>query len=281
MVSKKGILYIVATPIGNLQDISPRALKLLAEAHWIAAEDTRTTQRLLDHFGIRGQLCSFHEHNERERVAQMIGYLEGGEHVALVSDAGTPLISDPGFNLVHAAHAADISVIPVPGPCAAIAALSAAGLSGKGFAFEGFLPPKSQARLNVLKTLNKEERVLIFYESTHRILESLQSLCEVFGDEHQGAIGKELTKMHETVKVGPLKELLAWLKEDEKRKKGEFVLLVAGHEGSMDSSEAQDGKHLLGLLLEEMPASRAVKLAVKITGLPKNTVYQWALEVGK
>ena len=228
MSNKPGILFVVATPIGNLEDLSPRAARVLAEADLIAAEDTRHSARLMQHFGIGTPMTALHEHNERAKVAELMLWLGSGRSLALISDAGTPLVSDPGFNLVRAAHTEGITVVPVPGPCAAIAALSASGLPPDRFIFEGFPPAKSTARTAFFNGLRQEPRTLIFYESTHRILESLKDMAASFGPERHAVMGRELTKQFETLHSAPLAELCAWLEADKDQQRGEMVILVAG-----------------------------------------------------
>ena len=277
-----GSLYVVATPIGNLDDISARALKILADVALIAAEDTRHSVRLLQHFGINPPLAPCHEHNERGEGNRFIARLLAGDNVALISDAGTPLISDPGYHLVRQARAAGINVVPVPGACALIAALSAAGLPSDRFIFEGFLPAKAvgrQARLNLLK---EEPRTLIFYEAPHRILECLQDMEAIFGAERPAVLGRELTKTFETLKGLPLAELRAFVESDSNQQRGECVVLVAGWTAPEDE-QAVSGEVLrvLDLLLAEMPLKRAAALAAEITGVRKNVLYQVALDKQK
>lgn len=274
-----GTLYVVATPIGNLEDISARALRVLREVSLIAAEDTRHSLRLLQHFGINTPLAACHEHNEREQGGRFIERLLAGENLALISDAGTPLISDPGFHLVRSARAAGIKVAPVPGACALIAALSAAGLASDRFIFEGFLPAKGAARKARLQALAEESRTLIFYEAPHRLLECLADLREVFGAQRQAVLGRELTKTFETLKGAPLAELHEFVAQDSNQQRGECVLLVAGWQAP-EGEEALSAPVLrvLDLLLDELPVKRAAALAAEITGVRKNLLYQKALE---
>ena len=280
--SAAGSLYVVATPIGNLDDISARALKLLQEVALIAAEDTRHSQRLLQHFGISTPLAACHEHNERDEGSRFITRLLAGDNIALISDAGTPLISDPGYHLVRQARAAGISVVPVPGACALIAALSAAGLPSDRFIFEGFLPAKAVGRRARLEAIKEEPRTLIFYEAPHRILECLQDMELVFGAERQALLARELTKTFETLKGLPLTELRAFVENDSNQQRGECVVLVAGWTPPQ-SEDAVSGEamRVLNLLLEEMPLKRAAALAAQITGERKNVLYQVALEKQK
>ena len=272
----------MATPIGNLDDMSARALKVLAGAALIAAEDTRHSVRLLQHFGIDTPLAACHEHNERDEGSRFIARLLAGDDVALVSDAGTPLISDPGYHLVRQARAAGIKVVPVPGACALIAALSAAGLPSDRFIFEGFLPAKSAGRRARLEQVREEPRTLIFYEAPHRILECLEDMQAVFGDERPALLARELTKTFETLKGLPLGELREFVAADSNQQRGECVVLVAGWTAPQDeqaiSSEAQ---RILDLLLAELPLKRAAALAAEITGVRKNLLYQAALDKQK
>ncbi|HBC00398.1 MAG TPA: 16S rRNA (cytidine(1402)-2'-O)-methyltransferase [Pseudomonas sp.] len=277
--SGMGTLYVVATPIGNLEDISARALRVLREVSLIAAEDTRHSSRLLAHFGIQTPLAACHEHNEREEGGRFIGRLQGGEDVALISDAGTPLISDPGYHLVRQARAAGVAVVPVPGACALIAALSAAGLPSDRFIFEGFLPAKAAARCARLEALKEEPRTLIFYEAPHRILESLGDFRDVFGGDRIAVLGRELTKTFETLKGLPLSELHAWVEADSNQQRGECVVLVEGWHAPLDERAVNaEALRVLDLLLAEMPLKRAAAIAADITGVRKNLLYQAALE---
>lgn len=274
-----GTLYVVATPIGNLEDISARALRVLSEVALIAAEDTRHSSRLLQHFGIATPLAACHEHNEREEGSRFLARLQAGEDVALVSDAGTPLISDPGYHLVRQARAAGIRVVPVPGACALIAALSAAGLPSDRFIFEGFLPAKVAARRTRLELLKEEPRTLIFYEAPHRILECLVDLADVFGADRPALLGRELTKTFETLQGMPLGELQAWVAADTNQQRGECVLVVAGWQAPQGEEAVNaEAVRVLDLLLGELPVKRAAALAAEITGVRKNLLYQLALE---
>ncbi|KQB53333.1 methyltransferase [Pseudomonas endophytica] len=277
-----GSLYVVATPIGNLDDISARALKVLREVSLIAAEDTRHSLRLLQHFGIATPLGACHEHNERDEGNRFIQRLLAGEDVALISDAGTPLISDPGYHLVRQARAAGVRVVPVPGACALIAALSAAGLPSDRFIFEGFLPAKAVGRRSRLELLKEESRTLIFYEAPHRILECLQDMESVFGADRPALLARELTKTFETLKGLPLAELRAFVEADSNQQRGECVVLVAGWTApETDQVVSNEAMRILNLLLKEMPLKRAAALAAEITGERKNVLYQVALEKQK
>jgi 16S rRNA (cytidine1402-2'-O)-methyltransferase len=280
--STTGSLYVVATPIGNLDDMSVRALKVLREVALIAAEDTRHSLRLMQHFGIATPLAACHEHNERDEGSRFIARLLAGDDVALISDAGTPLISDPGYHLVRQARAAGIQVVPVPGACALIAALSAAGLPSDRFIFEGFLPAKTVGRKARLELLKEEPRTVIFYEAPHRILECLQDLEEIFGAERPAVLGRELTKTFETLKGLPLGELRAFVEGDSNQQRGECVVLVAGwSEPEGEDVIGAEARRVLDLLLQEMPLKRAAALAAEITGVRKNLLYQVALEKQK
>jgi 16S rRNA (cytidine1402-2'-O)-methyltransferase len=274
-----GSLYVVATPIGNLDDISARALNILRSVSLIAAEDTRHSARLMQHFGIPTPLAACHEHNERDQGGRFLARLLAGDDVALISDAGTPLISDPGYHLVRQARAAGVAVVPVPGACALIAALSAAGLPSDRFIFEGFLPAKAAGRRARLEQVKEESRTLIFYEAPHRILECLQDMQAVFGDERPALLARELTKTFETLKGMPLAELAAWVAADSNQQRGECVVLVAGWQAPEgEEAVSSEAMRVLDLLLAEMPLKRASALAAEITGVRKNLLYQVALE---
>ena len=277
--STTGTLYVVATPIGNLDDISARALKVLRDVALIAAEDTRHSMRLMQHFGIPTPLAACHEHNERDEGSRFLARLQAGDDVALISDAGTPLISDPGYHLVRQVRAAGIKVVPVPGPCALIAALSAAGLPSDRFIFEGFLPAKAVGRRARLEAVKEEPRTLIFYEAPHRILECLEDMELVFGGERVALLARELTKTFETLNGLPLAELRAWVAGDSNQQRGECVVLVAGWQAPEgDDAVSADTLRVLDLLLKEMPLKRAAAVAAEITGVRKNLLYQVALE---
>ncbi|MCL5041614.1 MAG: 16S rRNA (cytidine(1402)-2'-O)-methyltransferase [Gammaproteobacteria bacterium] len=273
-----GTLYVVATPIGNLQDISPRALDTLREVDLIAAEDTRHSARLLQHFGISTATTACHDHNERDKSQRLVERLLAGESIALISDAGTPLISDPGFHLVRQAREAGVRVCPVAGPCALIAALSAAGLPSDRFAFEGFLPAKSKGRRDRLQALANEPRTWLIYEAPHRLLECLEDMLSELGPERQVVLARELSKTFETIKGAPLAELVEWVRADSDQQRGECVLVVEGAPVP-DSADALSPEVLrtLDILLEELPLKQAAALAAKLTGEKKNRLYQWAL----
>jgi len=273
-----GTLYVVATPIGNLDDISVRAQRTLREVALIAAEDTRHSLRLLQHFGIETPLAACHEHNEREQGGRFLARLQAGEDVALISDAGTPLISDPGYHLVRQARAAGVRVVPVPGACALIAGLSAAGLPSDRFVFEGFLPAKVAGRRARLEALSEEPRTLIFYEAPHRLLECIEDMALVYGEGRQAVLARELTKTFETIKGLPLGELRDWVAADANQQRGECVLLLAGWQAPEGEAVSAEALRVLDLLLAELPVKRAAALAAEITGVRKNLLYQVALE---
>jgi len=274
----EAVLYVVATPIGNLADMTARAIEVLQTVSLIAAEDTRHSARLMAHFNIKTPMISVHDHNERQRIERIIERLAAGESIALISDAGTPLISDPGFVLVRAVREAQFRVVPVPGCSALVTALCAAGLPSDRFVFEGFLPAKSLARRQRLNALADEDRTLIFYESTHRILASLEDMQACFGVDRMVVAARELTKTFETIKGAPVAELLAWMREDANQQKGEFVVLVQGRPAPAADAVDAGAMRVLDVLLEELPIKQAAALAARITGLKKNFLYQAALE---
>ncbi len=269
---QSGCLWVVATPIGHRDDLSARAIETLRAAAVIAAEDTRHSRPLLVHHHIDTPLIALHEHNERDAVDAIVRRMQGGDAVALISDAGTPLISDPGFRLVRAARAAGIRCIPVPGACAAIAALSVAGLPSDRFVFEGFLPPKAAARRSRLQELAGDARTLIFYESSHRVAESLVDMRDVFGAGREAVLARELTKVFETVLGEPLAELAARVAADPNQQRGECVLLVAGRGEEVDAKLAE-GQRVFAILREELPPAKAAKLAAAISGAPRKALY--------
>lgn len=267
-----GTLHVVATPIGNLGDLSPRALETLKRVDAICAEDTRHTRQLLAHFGLERPLLALHEHNEGDAATPLVARLLAGDSLALVSDAGTPLVSDPGFRLVRAARAAGVRVSPVPGPSALVAALSAAGLPSDRFVFEGFLPAKAKARREHLQALAAEPRTLIFYESSHRIEETLADMAMAFGEERPAVVARELTKLFETVLDGGLAGLVRRVREDANQRKGEFVVLVQGAPEAADAKVAE-GRRLYARLCEHLPPSTAAKLAADLSGAPRKALY--------
>ncbi|QNH14026.1 16S rRNA (cytidine(1402)-2'-O)-methyltransferase [Xanthomonas sp. GW] len=272
MSAQPGTLHVVATPIGNLADLTPRAQEVLRAVAAICAEDTRRSGQLLSHFGIDKPLVALHEHNEDALAQRIVARLLGGESLALVSDAGTPLVSDPGYRLVRAAREAGVRVSPVPGACAAIAALSVAGLPSDRFSFEGFLPAKASGRRERLARLAGEPRTLVFYESAHRIVESLADCRAAFGDARPAVLARELTKLFETVLDGSLAELQAQVEADANQRKGEFVLIV---QGAGDDADAQlaEGRRVYATLSAHLPPSTAAKLAAEITGAPRKALY--------
>lgn len=268
-------LYVVATPLGNLGDISQRALDVLRGVDIIAAEDTRHSQRLLDAFGIRVRLTALHQHNEQKAADQLVHWLAEGKRVALISDAGTPAISDPGARAVARVRQAGFAVVPVPGACAAVAALSVSGFAEGGFRFVGFLPPKSAARLTVLSGLVGERDALVFYEAPHRVVECVTDMLAAFGAARELLVAREMTKLHEEIVRLPLGDAAAWFAADDNRVRGEFVLVVQGApEPEGLSAEAE---RVLGLLLAELPLKTAARLAADISGEPKNALYARAL----
>jgi 16S rRNA (cytidine1402-2'-O)-methyltransferase len=271
-----GILYVVATPIGNLADASPRALEALRAADLVACEDTRTSRTLLTRHGIAARTLALHQHNERAASAKLLAALHEGKNIALVSDAGTPAVSDPGAFLVEAAHRAGIRVIPLPGPSAALAALSAAGFAAGQFLFAGFLPAAGGARRKALEALDLPYPV-VFYEAPHRVREALTDLLARFGATREIVIARELTKKFEEIARLPLGEAQAWLDAQPHREQGEFVLVLAPGAEKRPAADT-DAARVLGLLLEALPASEAARLAARITGAPRNALYKMALE---
>lgn len=267
-----GTLFIVATPIGNLGDLTPRALEVLRSAAAICAEDTRRSGQLLAHFGISTPLVALHEHNEDALAQRVVDRLLAGESLALVSDAGTPLVSDPGFRLVRAARAAGVRVSPVPGPSALVTALSVAGLPSDRFVFEGFLPAKAGARRARLDALAGEPRTVLFYESAHRIEDMLADCIVAFGADRPAVVARELTKLFETVLDGTLAELHARVAADANQRKGEFVLLVQGA-GEDAGARIAEGRRVYAKLGEHLPPSTAARLAAEITGAPRKALY--------
>jgi 16S rRNA (cytidine1402-2'-O)-methyltransferase len=275
--AESGKVFVVATPIGNLADLSPRAREVLAQVSVIAAEDTRHTRQLLQAFGISTPLTSLHEHNEGAKSAGLLERVTRGESLALVSDAGTPLISDPGFDLIAAARARDIPVIAIPGPCAAIAALSVAGLPTDRFIFEGFLPAKAGARRAHLQVLAHEQRSLVFYEAPHRLCEVLEDLVAVFGTERRASVSRELTKRFETTYGGTLQQLSQQAASDENMARGEIVIIVAGAEKAASTAVSLDVEQLLRALLDELSPAQAAKVAARVSGAKRSELYALAL----
>ncbi|MBU2674322.1 16S rRNA (cytidine(1402)-2'-O)-methyltransferase [Hafnia paralvei] len=270
-------LYVVPTPIGNRGDITQRALDTLKAVDLIAAEDTRHTGLLLQHFAINARLFALHDHNEQQKADQLIAKLQEGQSIALVSDAGTPLINDPGYHLVRRCREAGIRVVPLPGACAAITALCASGIASDRFCYEGFLPAKTKSRKDTLLALLEEPRTLIFYESTHRLIDSLKDMVEVMGRDRYVVLARELTKTWENIHGAPAGELLDWVLEDDMRRRGEMVLIVEGHKADEDALPAE-ALRTLALLQKELPLKKAAALAAEIHGVKKNALYKYALE---
>ena len=273
---EKRVLYVVATPIGNLKDVTYRAVEVLSQVDCIAAEDTRHSARLLSQYQIQTPCVALHEHNERQIAHSIIEKIHQGETWALISDAGTPVVSDPGYFLIREARAKDVKVVPIPGPNAAVAALSASGMPSDRFAFEGFLPAKTAARQKHLQALVLEPRTLVFYESPHRLLDTLQDMIDVLGRDRQIVFARELTKTFETIQQGTLTQMRDWVLADAQQLKGEMVLIVAGAEKTV-TGESTEADAVLAVLLEELPVKQAAHLASKLTGVKKNELYQKAL----
>ena len=278
MTDLTGILYIVATPIGNLQDITQRALDTFVQVDLIAAEDTRHSGLLLSHYGIKKPFFALHDHNEQEKAHILVEKLKQGSNIALISDAGTPLISDPGFHLVRQCREAGIRVVPLPGACAAITALCASGIASDRFCFEGFLPAKSKARKDKLENIAEEDRTLIFYESTHRILDTLEDMQSVLGEERYIVLAREITKTWETITGNTIRNLREWLLEDPNRTKGEMVLIVEGKPKSDNNDEiSPQAVKALELIAEELPLKKAAAIVSELYGYKKNALYQFGL----
>jgi len=278
MSNAKGTLYVVATPIGNLQDFSPRAQKILQEVHLIIAEDTRHSRQLLNHFHINTPLQSLHEHNEKQMTQTLLTRLQQGDNLALISDAGTPLISDPGAYFIQSVHAAQLPIVPIPGASALISALSVAGFPADSFVFEGFLSAKAHARQQRLQQLAEETRTLVFYEAPHRILSSLQDMRDSFGAQRPALLARELTKVFETIQRLPLGELLEWLKSE--KQLGEFVIVVAGAP-AVEKLLTPEVERIFTLLYQELPLKQAAKLTSEITGVSKNVLYDWGVQLNQ
>ncbi len=278
MSNESGVLYVVATPIGNLGDISERARDVLKNADLIAAEDTRHSKKLLSHLSISTPLQAYHDHNERSSAAKFLRYLEEGKSIALISDAGTPLLNDPGFQLLKLAHQQHIKVVPVPGPSALVSALSVAGLSADRFVFDGFLPDKQQARIKRLQSLSSEPRTLVFYEAPHRIQACLSDCLQVFGTDRQVCIAREISKYYETIRKDKLPALISWIEADEQQLKGEFVVVIEGAD-ARDLNDMTEGIRVLKILLQSLSVSEAAAMAAEITGMKKNELYKSALSL--
>ncbi len=273
----KGALYIVATPIGNLEDLSPRAKTVLENVDLIVAEDTRHSKPMLNQFGIETKVRAYHDHNERSQTPVLIKQLQTGMSIALISDAGTPLICDPGYHLLLAAHAERIKVIPVPGPSALISALSVAGFSSEKFVFEGYLPARKMARQQRLQQLRDETRTLVFYEAPHRILASIEDTIICYGGKRQAVIAKEITKQHENIQRGTLPELLDWLHSDKDLSKGEFVVVIQGNKTSQ--FDTQEARRILKILLADHSVKQAARLTSEIMQGNRNDIYKLAMDL--
>ncbi|EGR1868687.1 TPA: 16S rRNA (cytidine(1402)-2'-O)-methyltransferase [Vibrio vulnificus] len=271
-------LYIVPTPIGNLGDITQRAIEVLSSVDMIAAEDTRHTGKLLSHFNISTKTFALHDHNEQQKAQVLVDKLLSGQNIALVSDAGTPLISDPGYHLVTQCRQAGVKVVPLPGACAVITALSASGLPSDRFSFEGFLPPKSKGRKDKFLEIAKVERTCIFYESPHRIVDSLHDMLEILGPDREVVLARELTKTFETIQGMRLSELVEWVQSDDNQQKGEMVLLIHGYRDSAEESLPEEALRSLAILTKELPLKKAAALAAEIYNLKKNALYKWGLD---
>ncbi|AZP30209.1 MULTISPECIES: 16S rRNA (cytidine(1402)-2'-O)-methyltransferase [Acinetobacter] len=271
-------LFVVATPIGHLDDMTFRAIDILKSVSIVAAEDTRQSAQLFKHYNISTQLTACHDHNESNKIEQLVQKLLAGDDIALISDAGTPLISDPGFKLVRAAQEHGIRVVPVPGACAAIAALSAVGLPSDRFSFEGFLPSKASQRISQLEKIKNETQTLIFYEAPHRILECVKNMAEVFGENRPVGFAREITKTFETIKKMTLKDLVSFIENDHNQEKGEIVLVVGGAPEKTDL-EQEKLDELLKRLLQDLSVKAASQLAADLTGVKKKVAYQRALEL--
>ncbi|ODN43501.1 16S rRNA (cytidine(1402)-2'-O)-methyltransferase [Piscirickettsia litoralis] len=272
-------LYIVATPIGHLGDLTPRAIEILKEVSVIAAEDTRHSKRLMQHFNIQTPTLTLHEHNEREKSLALLERIEQGDSIALISDAGTPLVSDPGYHFVRLAHEKAIKVVPIPGVSALIAALSVSGLASDEFRFVGFLPAKSSGRGQRLQSLVDDTATLIFYEAPHRIYDCIAQMAVVLGGNREACIARELTKQYETVKKAPLTELVKWLENDSNQQRGEFVVLVSGAEKKAEQALSTEDERIMKLLLEQVKVKTAAQLAAEITGKSKRDFYQYGLSL--
>lgn len=281
MSNGPGALFVVATPIGNLADIGQRAVEVLRSVDAILAEDTRHSRPLLQHIGVERPLVSLHQFNERGMTGRLVQRLLAGESLALISDAGTPLISDPGFPLVAACRAQGIAAVPVPGPSALTAALSVSGLPTDRFRFEGFPPRKPAARLARFQALAAAIETLVFYESSHRIVASLEAMAVAFGVSRAAVVLRELTKLHETVLAGSLADLVARVAGDSDQRRGEFVVVVMGAEPAADGAENDEAERVLRILLDDLPVRQAAALAARITGQPRNAMYRRALAIAK
>ncbi len=277
MSSNRGVLYVVATPIGNLGDITQRAIDILKSVSLVAAEDTRTANKLFNLLGFKQTCMSYHEHNEDKQIAAITRLLDQGQSLALISDAGTPLISDPGFPLINKLRQLDYTVVPIPGASAIITALSVSGIATDRFSFEGFLAPKPLARQKQINALKRESRTMVFYESCHRIVAAINDLESILGGDRRATICRELTKKFETIKHGTLDDLSEWVKQSNQQK-GEFVLVISGFEGTVNADE-QSSREIISVLLNYLPPSQAAAAAAQITGQKKKQLYQIALQI--
>ena len=278
-MNQTGILYIIATPIGNLQDITQRALETFAQVDLIAAEDTRHSGLLLNHYGIKKPFFALHDHNEQQKADLLVEKLQQGTNIALISDAGTPLISDPGFHLVRKCRQAGLKVVPLPGACAAITALCASGIASDRFCFEGFLPAKTKARKDKLQNIAEEDRTLIFYESTHRILDTLEDIEAVLGADRYIVLAREITKTWETISGDTVSNLRQWLTEDPNRTKGEMVLIIEGNVKTEENESFNpQAIKALQLIAKELPLKKAAAIVAELYGYKKNTLYQFGID---
>lgn len=276
-----GKLYLVSIPLGNMGDMTSRALDTLGSVDFVAVEDKRRSSILFRNFGIHTPMISYHDFSEEKQIKKIIDLLLSGKSVALICDAGTPLISDPGFKLVKLAKSKEIKVSPIPGPCALIAAISASGLPSDRFIFEGFLPSKSAARIEKIKRISKDSRTIIFYEAPHRIVGSLRDMLEIIGPTREIVMARELTKTYETFFSGSIESTLQFVEQDLNQQKGEMVLVLAGADPEEKKDDTQDIQRVLSVLLEELPLKQAVSLGAKITGGQKNILYKSALDLKK
>ena len=272
-------LYIVATPIGNLADMTERAIQTLSTVDLIAAEDTRHSKRLLQHFSITTPMLAYHEHGGEQQTEKLLQMLSEGKSIALISDAGTPLISDPGYRIVHVAHDRGFKVVPVPGACALITALCAAGLPTNKFSFEGFLPAKQKARCDVLNAVKEDVRTLVFYEAPHRIEDTLEDMVAVFGPQRRVTLARELTKTFETIQQKPIMQMLAWVKEDSNQQRGEIVLVVEACIEEKQTDLDVKSIALLEALAQELPPKKASKIVAEHYGIAKKTAYEYLLSL--
>ena len=272
-----GILYIVATPIGNLEDMTERARTVLEAVDLIAAEDTRHSKHMLSNYGITTRLQAYHDHNEESQSPKLLAKLQAGESIALISDAGTPLINDPGFRLVALAHENNVQVVPVPGSCAAIAALSASGLTVNRFTFEGFPSAKQGSRIKQFEALSSEQRTIVFYVSSHKVIDTLKDMATVFGEDREITFAREITKTFETIRKSTLGEMCEWVEADLNQRKGEIVVVIEGSDKEESDDPMRDA--VLLALIDELPIKQAAKIAAKITGASKNDLYKQALKM--